>query len=142
MNLPMKLLGPRDFFAGQKCSPALRRSAPPTSENTPACHHRLFFAQTEFCDLLGGDALMMGHGQRAMGMMGGMGRGMMGEKGMMGRDGAGMGMMDDDGMDMAMMGGERGMKGQCGMGMMGREPSGMNMMGSQSGGEEDSSDDE
>jgi hypothetical protein len=99
-------------------------------------------SQKRLFGLLGGDALMMGHGHRAMGMMGGMGRGMMGGMGMMGRDGTGMGMMEDDGMDMGMMGGERGMKGQCGMGMMGHEPSGTNMMGSQSGGEEDSSDDE
>jgi hypothetical protein len=99
-------------------------------------------SQKRLFGLPGGDALMMGHGHRAMGMIGGMGRAIMGEKGMMARDGAGMGMMDDDGMDMGMMGGERGMKGQCGMGMIGREPSGMNMMGSQSGGEEDSSDDE
>jgi hypothetical protein len=99
-------------------------------------------SQKRLFGLLGGDALMMGRGHRAMGMMGGMGGGMMGGMGMMGRDGTGMGMMDDDDMDMGMMGGERGMKGQCGMGMMGHEPSGTNMMGSQSGGEEDSSDDE
>ena len=91
--------------------------------------------QKRLFGLLGGEMLLMGHGQhhRGMGPMGGMGKGMMGgEMGMMGREGMGMGMM----------GGQKGMMGQGGMGMMGREPGGMNMMGRQSDDEEDNSDDQ
>ena len=85
--------------------------------------------------LLGGEVLLMGHGQhhRGMGPMGGMGKGMMG---------GGMGMMGRDGMGMDMMGGGKGMMGHGGMGMTGREPGGMNMMGRQSDYEEDNSDDQ
>ena len=57
----------------------------------------------------------------------------------------GMGMMSH--MRMGMMGGERGMMGggmmeEGGMGMMGREPDRMNMMGGQSNGDEENSDEE
>ncbi len=76
-------------------------------------------SQKRLFGLLGGDALMMGHGHRGMGMMGGMG--------MIGRDGMGMGMMD---------------RGDMGMGMMGREPGGMNTMGKPSNDGEDNLDDE
>ena len=81
--------------------------------------------QKRLFGLLGGDALMIGHGHRGMGMMGGMGKGKMGGMRMMGGDGMGMGMM-----------------GQGGKGMMGRDSGGMNMMQNQSDGEDDSSDDE
>ena len=72
--------------------------------------------QKRLFTLLGRDLLMMGHGHRGMGMMGGMG--------------------------MGMMGGGREMMGEGGMGMMGRAPDRMKMMGNQSNDAEDSSDDE
>ena len=98
------------------------------AEAAKPLHASLDNSQKRLFGLLGGDALMMGHGHRGMGMMGGMGNGAMG----------GMGMMGRDGMGTVMMGGGKGMMGQGGMGMMDREPGGMNMMGSRSDGEDDS----
>jgi hypothetical protein len=65
-------------------------------------------SQKRLFGFLGRELLMMGHGHRGMGMMGG------------GRE----------------------MRGEGGMGMMGREPDRMNMMGGQSNGDEDSSNEE
>jgi hypothetical protein len=79
-------------------------------------------SQKRLFGLLGGDALMMGHGHPGMGMMGRMGKGMMGGS-------------------MPMMGGP-GTMGEGSMGMMGREPGGTKMMGNPPNDDEDGSDDE
>ena len=72
--------------------------------------------QKRLFGMLGRELLMMGHGHRGMGMMGGMG--------------------------MGMMGGGREMMGEGGMGMMGRDGDRMKAMGNQSNDDEDSSDEE
>ena len=91
--------------------------------------------QKRLFGLLGGEMLLMGHGQhhRGMGPMGGMCKGMMG---------GGTGMTGRDGMGMGMMGGGKGTMGQGGMRMMGREPGGMNRMGNEWSDDEDGSDEE
>ncbi len=92
-------------------------------------------SQKRLFGLLGGNVVMLGHGHRGMGMMGGAGEGM-GGMGMMG----GTGMMGGEGMGMERMRG--GMRGEGGMGMTGRGPGGMDMMGNWSSDDEETSDEE
>ncbi len=87
-------------------------------------------SQKRLFGLLGGHLLMMGHGHRGMGMMGGMGGEMMGRGGM-----GGMGMMGGGGGEMM------GRGGMGGMGMM-RNMMGHGMMGPPSNDDRDNSDDE
>jgi zinc resistance-associated protein len=81
--------------------------------------------QKRLFGLLGGEMLLMGHGQHhgGMGKMGGMCNGMMG---------GGKGRM---------MGGPEGMRGKGGMGMMGREPGG-NKQGNEENDDEGGSEEE
>ncbi len=88
--------------------------------------------QKRLFGMLGGETLLMGRGHHhGMGMMGGMGRGMMG---------GGMGMMG--GMGRGGMGGREGMMGEgCG-GIMGREPGRMGRMGNERNDDESGANDE